>query len=123
MKMLVTSVSTLLFVGSVCAATDAEIYHGFAMGNPDLSTETSTSAAGQAGIGSDSGNYRTVGATSNDIYHGFEMDNADLWSGFSDSRNASASVPGIGTQSGRTRRHAFTDNDIYHGFERNNPDL
>lgn len=123
MKKLIPAVAALLFVGSVSAATDAEIYHGFAKGNPDLSSGSSYSesrTAVQPGIGSGTGPSPVHGVSNNEIYHGFEKGNPDLWSGAS--RTASASVPGIGSRSGSASRHV-SDNDIYHGFEKGNPDL
>ncbi|MEN8177754.1 MAG: hypothetical protein ABFS39_03960 [Pseudomonadota bacterium] len=124
MKKLMTPIALLVFVGSLNAATDAEIYHGFAKGNPDLETgatyEIARSAV-QPGIGSGSDGMRSRVASDNQIYHGFERGNPDLWSG--SSGYSVAVVPGIGSSSHGRRHSTVTGNYIYHGFEKDNPDL
>ena len=124
MKKVISSIAIMLFAGTINAATDAEIYHGFAKGNPDLETGSGYDvhrSAVQPGIGSGSGMMRTGGFSANQIYHGFERGNPDLHSGYS--RYSVAAVPGIGSRSSASRHSVATDNDIYHGFEKDNPDL
>ena len=96
--------ATVPFVlaGSVGAATDAEIYHGFADGNPDLSTEygsVSMTTGSQPGVGD-----------SFDTYGAWAKGNPDLYS----------SIEGRSDHSDRTRPDDF---DIYHGIAEGNPDL
>ena len=98
MKTTIVSLSMLLFVGVVHAASDVEIYHGFAQGNPDLSSDVITQIP--------SSRHRV---TDIDIYHGFAKGNPDL------SSDIVTQIP--------YSRHRVTDNDIYHGFEVGNPDL
>lgn len=98
----ITATASLVLVGSVSAATDAEIYHGFADGNPDLSTEfgsDSVTTSVQPGIGD-----------SFDSYHDWVRGNPDLYSG-------------KGVRSDRTDRTSSADFDIYHGIAEGNPDL
>lgn len=104
MKKLATSIAALFFAGSVYAASDAEIYHGFEVGNPDLASDVSTSSNTSGGIV----------VTDKDIYHGFEKGNSDLSTG---------SQPGFGDSSRYAFQSITTDKDIYHGFEIGNQDL
>lgn len=95
----ITATASLVLVGSVSAATDAEIYHGFADGNPDLSTEFgsgSVTTSVQPGVG--------------DSYRDWAKGNPDLYSG-------------TGVRSDRTDRTSPADFDIYHGIAEGNPDL
>ena len=39
MKQTLVTITALLFAGSLQAASDVEVYHGFAAGNPELSTD------------------------------------------------------------------------------------
>lgn len=124
MKKLLIPVAAIFFTGAVNAATDQEIYHGFAKGNLDLSTGSVTSVtrtAMQPGIGAGAGLSRSNKASDNDIYHGFEHGNPDLWSG-SWTGYSVASMPGIGSSSG-SGYSRYSDNDVYHGFEKGNFDL
>ena len=126
MKKLISSVALVFIAGTANAATDSEVYHGFAKGNPDLETGSAyaiTRTAVQPGIGSSTGMMRTRGLSDNQIYHGFERGNPDLYSGSSQTDYSVASVPGIGSGSATGRHSGFSHNDIYHGFEKGNPDL
>ncbi len=98
----ITATASLVLVGTVSAATDAEIYHGFADGNPDLSTEygsDSVTTSVQPGVGN-----------SFDSYRDWVKGNPDLYSG-------------KGIRSDRTDRTPPADFDIYHGIAEGNPDL
>lgn len=112
MKIIITSLSVLLFVGTVNAASDAEIYHGFERGNPDLSSDISSWSQSSM-----------VVTTDKDIYHGFELGNLDLSTDSVYSPVRTASIPGIGDGNLGPVDNPATDNDIYHGFESDNPDL
>ena len=124
MKKLITPIAAIFFTGVVSAATDAEIYHGFAKDNPDLASDwaydTERSAV-QPGIGSGTLALRGSAATAHLIYRGFEVDNPDLWSGDS-SHHAVAVTPGIGSST-HSRHAVFRFEQIYNGFEKGNPDL
>ena len=98
----ITATASLVLVGSVSAATDAEIYHGFADGNPDLSTEfggDSVTTSVQPGVGD-----------SFDSYGDWAKGNPDLYSG-------------KGVRSDRMDRTPPADFDYYHGIAEGNPDL
>ncbi len=98
----VTATAPLLLAGSVGAATDAEIYHGFAGGNPDISTEVesvSMTTSVQPGVGDRFGSYRE-----------WAKGNPDLYSS-------------VGGRQDRSDRTSSADLDIYHGFGEGNPDL
>lgn len=107
MKTLCAICTSLVFVGSVSAASDADIYHGFAEGNPDLSTAYKTDAwptGVQPGVGDRF-----------DLYHGLSDNNPDLY-------------PSVGEQSQMAGERTggapqFGDSHVYHGFEVGNPDL
>ena len=76
MKKLLIPVAAIFFTGVVSAASDEEIYHGFAKDNLDLSSDTFSSVtrtAVQPGIGTGVGHSRSNTATDNDIYHGFDL--------------------------------------------------
>jgi hypothetical protein len=120
MKQTIASAIALLFAGSLQAASDAEVYHGFAAGNPDLSTEsfTAQNRSPDSGIGFDKL-----------VYNGFEVGNPEL---STDGRSgSSAEVAMIGSQPavGSGTRGYGSDSDpfrqwsIYNGFEVGNPDL
>ena len=124
MKKLITPIAALFFAGAVSAATDAEIYHGFAKDNPDLASDWAHDMernAVQPGIGSGTADMRGSVASDHLIYRGFEVDNPDLWSGDS-SRHAVAVIPGIGSSTHSTNA-VFRFERIYNGFEKGNPDL
>ena len=66
MKQTTAILSSILIVGSVHAASDADVYQGWAKGNPDLSTEVpsyqaSAAVAGQPGIGDSVDHYGSWG--------------------------------------------------------------
>ena len=69
MKQTLATAVALLFAGSIQAASDAEVYHGFSAGNPDLSSETQT--AKKRGVDS------VIGFDAL-VYNGFEVGNPDL---------------------------------------------
>ena len=99
---LVTATVPLVLAGTAGAATDAEIYHGFADDNPDISTEVesvSTATSVQPGVGDRFDSYRD-----------WAKGNPDLYS----------RVVGRPHHSDRT---SLPDLDIYHGFGEGNPDL
>ncbi len=99
---LVAASAPLFFAGSIGAATDAEIYHGFAAGNPDLATEfrsDSVVSGTQPGVGD-----------SFDSYGDWVEGNPDLYS----------SVDGGSERSDRT---PSVELDIYPGFGEGNADL
>ena len=125
MKKITSTAAVMFFASTLHAATDTEIYHGFANGNPDLQTggtPSMTHTAVQPGIGSSTGQMRSKRVSDHQIYRGFERGNPDLYSGSTHSGYSVAAVPGIGSGS-KSQRSVFTDNDIYHGFEKGNPDL
>ena len=65
MKEITAILSSMLIVGSVSAASDADVYHGWAKGNPDLATEapTENTVSGvQPGVGEAFGHYGIWGA-------------------------------------------------------------
>ena len=85
MKQSLATIAAMLFAGSLQAASDVDVYHGFAAGNPDLSSDAHsvrttdvamigaqpTIGSGARGFGSDPFSQRS-------IYNGFEMGNPDL---------------------------------------------
>ncbi len=123
MKKSIIAISALLFTGAAGAASDWEIYRGFAPGNPDLSTGStykSVASAVQPGIGSSTGTRSHSPATDYDIYRGFASGNSDLSSDMAPSLRT-ANAPGIGEGTGL--RGSASNHFIYHGFEKDNPDL
>ena len=73
MNKLFATIATLVFTGSVHAASDSQVYHGWASGNPDLSSDVErldrSTWLAEAGMGR--------GSVSS-IYRGFEIGNPDL---------------------------------------------
>ena len=121
MKQTLAAAIALLFAGSLQAASDAEVYHGFAAGNPDLSTErfTAHNRSSDSGTGFD----RLV-------YNGFEVGNPELstagGSGASPDEVAMiGSPPAVGSGTGGFGGDSdpFRQWSIYNGFEVGNPDL
>ena len=112
MNRLFATIATLAFAGSVQAASDAEVYHGWAVGNSELSTDLDPVV----------GQMETVpGSLDAFVYNGFERNNSELAVG-SESLPAGLAVqPEIGDSfKGRDRGSSFS---IYNGFEAGNPDL
>jgi hypothetical protein len=118
MKQTLATAIALLFAGSIQAASDVEVYHGFAAGNPDLSAETQTAQIRGSGskIGFDAL-----------VYNGFELGNPEL---SSDSLPRSysevdviGSQPAIGSSNREFGGELFSQRSIYNGFEVGNPDL
>ena len=120
MRQTLATAIALLFAGSLQAASDAEVYHGFAAGNPDLSTTayTAQNRSSGSGIGFDAF-----------VYNGFEVGNPELSTG--GRTGSSTEVAMIGSQPaiGSGTRGFGSDGDpfnqwsIYNGFEVGNPDL
>lgn len=94
MKRLIVAVSATLFAVAAGAASDYDIYHGFAEGNSDLSTgdRLGSMSAVRPGVG--------------DHYQGIGRANPDLF------ESSYKSVP-------RSSGHP----DIYNGFDEGNSDL
>ncbi len=120
MKHTLATAIALLFAGSLQAASDAEVYHGFAAGNSELSTEayTAQNRSSDSGIGFDAL-----------VYNGFEVGNPEL---SNDGRTGSStevamigSKPAIGsgTRGFGGDSGPFQQWSIYNGFEVGNPDL
>ena len=81
MKTAYVTFAMMIFAGSASAASDNDVYHAWAMGNPDLSSDfhqLRAPAASQPGIG-DNPMGQTHGINSSaEIYRGFEKGNPDL---------------------------------------------
>jgi len=93
MKRLIIAISATLFTAAAGAADDSAVYHGFADGNPDLSTagQTTSVSAMRPGVG--------------DHYQGWGEGISDLFAGADGGSDSSG------------------NSDIYHGFADDNPDL
>ena len=120
MKQALATITAILFAGSVQAASDFEVYHGFAVGNSDLSTEVGTMRhrLSDPRLGFDAL-----------VYNGFEQGNPELSTDgpIAPAREVAmtgaqpaigSAVGGFGTDSG-----LFAQGSIYNGFEEGNPDL
>ena len=119
MKQTLATAIALLFAGSIQAASDAEIYHGFAAGNPDLSSETQTAQ----NRGSDS----RIGFDAL-VYNGFELGNQELSSDGPTRSSTEVAVmigsqPAIGSSNRGFGSDLFNQHSIYNGFEVGNPEL
>ena len=112
MKKLFATIATVVFAGSVHAASDAEVYNGWAAGNPDLSSDVVT-------VKSD------VSPASYDIvvYNGFERGNSERSYGSESVAVQLAVQPGVGDSFNHMDRRALFTSSIYRGFEIGNPDL
>ena len=80
MKAIVTTIALTIFAGTAAAASDQDVYAGFA-GNPDLGhdmTYMQAPSASQPGIGDSTSGQRSSFTTRADIYRGFEKGNSDL---------------------------------------------
>jgi hypothetical protein len=81
MKLTATAFALTIFAGTAMAATDQEVYAGFAK-NPDLGHDLSHMQARGASLGSmgeSDATQRSRGTNRSDIYRGFEEGNPDLW--------------------------------------------
>lgn len=85
MKQTLVTITALLFAGSLQAASDVEVYHGFAAGNPELSTDGQSARttevamiAAQPAIGSSARGFGNDPFSQRSIYNGFEVGNPDL---------------------------------------------
>ena len=90
MKRFGTSIATLVFAGSVGAADESFIYHGFEKNNPDLYSGYSVSdarTAVQPGIGDESDRLRPSMTPIGDSYADWVRNNPDDYSGFSQPGN------------------------------------
>ena len=110
MKKVVTIIATVLFAGGIHAASNAEVYHGWAFGNPDLSTDVSTSVGSELSLVSYDAS----------VYNGFEQGNSELSFESKSVAAQLANQPGIGDSMDRS---TVSTSSIYHGFEIGNPDL
>lgn len=125
MKKLVTSIATLVFAGSVSAASESFIYHGFEENNPDLYGGYSAMeqrTAVQPGIGDSSDRSRPSMVMIRDSYGDWVKDNPDDYSGFSRSEERTAMRPGIGDRSDRMQRRLPLSSDSYDTWVSGNPD-
>ena len=118
MKHTITTAIAMLFAGSLQAASDAEVYHGFAAGNPDLSSEVYSAQR----PGSDSRvSYDAL------VYHGFELGNPELGTDGQIERTAEVAMtgaqPAVGSGDRLFGSDLFSQRSIYNGFEVGNPDL
>ena len=113
MKKFFATIATVVFAGSVHAASDADVYHGWAAGNPDLSTDVSSLVQSVVSRGS----YEAL------VYNGFEQGNSELSFESESVAIRLASQPGIGDSMGSLDRISLSGSNIYNGFEVGNPDL
>ena len=105
----------LLCLGTAYAATDVDVYHGFASGNPELATEYGVSRA-SAGAFEDF-SFDTF------VYHGLQADNPELGFDQVHGMTSVATQPSIGDSMAAGGATRFSDHGIYRGFEKGNPDL
>ena len=78
MKKIATTIATLMFAGTVSAANESFIYHGFEVNNPDLYSGYAASEAAtaiQPGIGDRSHSSRPMTTSFTDSYQRFTMNN------------------------------------------------
>ena len=115
MKIAAKAILPLLFVGTAYAATDAQVYRGFAAGNPELATEYESASV-------DYGAY--AGSFDAYVYHGWQVGNPELSFDQESGVMRTATQQGIGDSlAGDRGMTTISNNDIYHGFERGNPEL
>ena len=112
MKKLVTPIATVLFAGTVHAASDAEVYHGWATGNPDLSSDVVTAKSDPSPYSHDA-----------IVYNGFENGNSELAFGSKSAADQVANQPAIGDSVNTVNRSSLSGFSIYNGFEIGNPEL
>lgn len=112
MKKLFATIATVVFSGSIQAASDVEVYHGWAAGNPDLTSDVVT-------LRSDvfPASYDVI------VYNGFERGNSELSFGSESAAARLATQPGIGDSVDTMARGELRGFSIYNGFEIGNPEL
>ena len=125
MKKLATTIATLAFAGSVSAADESFIYHGFEKNNPDLyggylASEAATAV--QPGIGDRASHSRPMSTHFTDSYETYTMKNPDVYSGGLRTERRTATQPGIGDSSERSQRWSLSRSDSYDVWVRGNPD-
>ena len=80
MKAMIITIALTIFAGTAAAASDHDVYAGFAK-NPDLGhdmTHMQAPGASQRSMGDYDSAQRSSGTTRADIYRGFEEGNPDL---------------------------------------------
>ena len=112
MKKLIATIATVVFAGSVHAALDSEVYHGWAAGNPDLSSGVVTVKSDVS-----PGSYDAI------VYNGFQQGNSELSFGSESVAVQLAVQPGIGDSFDTMDRSSLSSSSVYNGFEIGNPDL
>lgn len=112
MRTLFATIATVVFAGSVQAASDSQVYHGWAAGNPDLSSDF-----GGVSVQSEV----SPGSQDSFVYNGFEQGNTELSHGAENIAAQLAVQPGVGDSVETMNRGRLSS--IYHGFEVGNPDL
>ena len=125
MKKFATTIATLMFAGTVSAANESFIYHGFEVNNPDLYSGYAASEAAtaiQPGIGDRSHSSRPMTTSFTDSYQTFTMNNPDQYSGVSRSDQMTGVQPGIGDRIDRSRRLSGSSSDSYDAWVAGNPD-
>ncbi len=125
MKKLIMSMASIVFAGSVGAADESFIYHGFEVNNPDLYAgykATDAATAVQPGIGDRWDSSRSQSMSTSDSYDIFVMNNPDSYSGDSRSDNVTSMRPEIGDSTGRTQQRSLIRHDSYDAWVAGNPD-
>ncbi len=128
MKKVITSIATLVIAGSVSAANESFIYHGFEENNPDLYSGYSaveTRTAVQPGVGDSSDRSRPSMVTISDSYGHWVKGNPDAYSGFSRAGQRTGMHPGIGDRYhavSMQRKLDLLRSDSYDAWVEGNPD-
>lgn len=128
MKRLGTSIATLIFAGSVGAADESFIYHGFEKNNPDLYSGYSISEAKtavQPGVGDRSDLSPRSTAMIRDSYAHWVTGNPDSYSGFARPGQVSGMHPGVGDSyhaESMQRKMDLMRHDSYDVWTAGNPD-
>ncbi len=125
MKRFATTIATLMFAGTVSAADESFIYHGFEVNNPDLYSGyavTEAATAVQPGIGDRSHSSRPMSTSFANSYETYTRNNPDQYSGVSRSDQMTAVQPGIGDRIEHSRSRTGTSSDSYDAWVAGNPD-
>ncbi len=128
MKRLVTSIVTLVFAGSVGAADDSFIYHGFEKHNPDLYSGYASSAertAVQPGVGDRADRSQRSTAMARDSYSHWVADNPDSYSGYARPGQMAGMHSGVGDRFhavSMQRKLDLMSSDSYDAWTAGNPD-
>lgn len=127
MKKVITSIATLALAGSVSAANESFIYHGFEENNPDLYSgysEEDTRTAVQPGIGDSSDRSTSPSSRSTDSYGDWVAKNPDDYSGIGSAGHSTAVQPGVGdfTDNIMKRKLDLMRSDSYDAWVAGNPD-